>query len=58
MAERPCTLTGPEDAIRQARDMIDGIIAKGQGMPDPGNQEWGKNNMCYYTPLCTLPVLL
>jgi len=35
LPDRPCTLTGSSESIEQARDMIQRIIAKGQGLPDP-----------------------
>lgn len=35
MPDRPCTLTGSEESITAAKDMIQRIIAKGQGLPDP-----------------------
>ena len=35
MPDRSCTLTGSDDSIRGAKDMIGRIIAKGQGLPDP-----------------------
>lgn len=34
MPERPCTLTGTAEAIIKARETIERIIAKGQGLPD------------------------
>lgn len=37
MPDRPCTLTGTADAIIKARETIERIISKGQGLPDGNN---------------------
>ena len=45
MPDRPCTLTGSQEAVNNAKDLVQKIISRAQGMGDGMGMDGGVGHM-------------